>query len=388
MLAIAAFTGQWPLGRLNQYNSYSLQAKAWLEGRLDLGTDYEWLELAIYQGKYYVSFPPFPSYLLLPFVAIFGVQTPDSMLALLVALIGIWHCCGLCRTMGLSTGSTVFWTLFLYLANGWLFISVNGYVWFIAQNLSWTLAMAALYHARKGRGTAALAAWACSVGCRPMQALYLPVLLVMLYRTERQRDTVSTPLLLVARRWYWALLPAAIGGSFMWLNMARFGNPLEFGHNYLPEFTRISTGQFHPSYFLPNLLRLVTLPSIQSTDGRLSWPIVNGTAFYLVNPIFLTATAVCACHMISTGPDRRDRVIGILNTLLTLLYICIICCHRTLGGWHFGNRYLLDVMPWIFWGMIRRKQAVKSAMYYTLPYFAFGAAVNFIGTVAAYNHWI
>ena len=58
---IAAFTGQWPW-QSNPYNSYALQTDSWLKGRLDLGQNYEWLELAIYQGKYFVSFPPFPSY--------------------------------------------------------------------------------------------------------------------------------------------------------------------------------------------------------------------------------------------------------------------------------------------------------------------------------------
>lgn len=58
----------------NTYNSYALQAESWCKGRLDLGQNYSFLELAFYKGKYYVSFPPFPSYLLLPF-ALFGEAT-------------------------------------------------------------------------------------------------------------------------------------------------------------------------------------------------------------------------------------------------------------------------------------------------------------------------
>ena len=47
-----------------------LQAQSWLEGRLDLGKDYPYLELAVFGGKYYVSFPPFPSYIMFPFAAL------------------------------------------------------------------------------------------------------------------------------------------------------------------------------------------------------------------------------------------------------------------------------------------------------------------------------
>ena len=47
----ATFTGHW-ITEENPYRSYTLQACAWLDGRLDLGTDYPWLELAIYEGKF------------------------------------------------------------------------------------------------------------------------------------------------------------------------------------------------------------------------------------------------------------------------------------------------------------------------------------------------
>ena len=71
------------------YCSYALQAERWLSGHLDLGQDYPWLELAIYQGKYYVSFPPLPTLLVMPFVALFGVDgTPEYLIAAAMSLIG------------------------------------------------------------------------------------------------------------------------------------------------------------------------------------------------------------------------------------------------------------------------------------------------------------
>ena len=43
------------------YNTYTRQALAWREGLLHLPEDVPYLELAIYEGEYYVSFPPLPS---------------------------------------------------------------------------------------------------------------------------------------------------------------------------------------------------------------------------------------------------------------------------------------------------------------------------------------
>ena len=88
LLPVMMFTGHWPTHH-NPYNSYTLQACAWLEGRLDLGRDYTWLELAIVDGRYYVSFPPFPSYVMLPFAALFGENTPDGLIALSVTLLSV-----------------------------------------------------------------------------------------------------------------------------------------------------------------------------------------------------------------------------------------------------------------------------------------------------------
>src|SRR5438128_2504480 len=58
------------------YNHFALLAEDWLRGRLDLGgappayTGNN--DFAFFQGKWFVSFPPFPALILLPFVAVAG----------------------------------------------------------------------------------------------------------------------------------------------------------------------------------------------------------------------------------------------------------------------------------------------------------------------------
>ncbi len=54
----------------------------------------------------------------------------------------------------------------------------------------------------------------------------------------------------------------------MALNYARFGNITEFGHNYLPEFTRTTTGQFNLSYLKENLMHYLRLPATGETVVR------------------------------------------------------------------------------------------------------------------------
>ena len=72
---------------------------------------------------------------------------------------------------------------------------------------------------------------------------------------------------------------------------------------------------------------------------------------------------------------------------LSLICLFVLCSHRTLGGWQFGNRYLLDLMPWLFCGLALWKPDKAAFDKACIPLFGFGAAVNFAGTILAYNLW-
>jgi len=382
---IAAFTGMWPW-KDNGYNSYTLQACAWLEGRLDLGQDYPWLELAIYGGKYYVSFPPFPSYVMLPFVLIFGNKTPDHYIALAVSVIGAFYAVKLYKNIQKTTKYAEFYVFFIYLASGLLFVSVNGYVWFIAQSMCFTLSLMSLYYAMEGKGGCSLGFWACAVGCRPMVVIYFPLLVYLLRKKWKQENVGGTWKQMLCQKWNWCIAVTLIALSYMVLNYARFGSITEFGHNYLPEFTRTSTGQFHLSYLLPNLKNLLRLPTMNDETGVLQFFTDNGMVFWLITPFFITVLVAWGYGICK----RRKECLPILIMLpmLVVLHVLFICSHRTLGGWHFGNRYLMDCLPYLFAGFLMWKPKSENFDRCNLPLFMLGFALNLVGTVATYNQWI
>lgn len=377
MLITAAFTGQWPT-RANPYNSYLLQDLAWLQGRLDLpdGAEYDWLELAIYNGRYYVSFPPFPSYVLLPFAALFGLRAPEALLAWLTTLLGVFYAVELYRSFR-RDGRSAFWVSFLYLGTGYLFLSMNAYVWFIAQTMCFTLSLMALVHARRGQGGVSLACWACAVGCRPMAALYLPVLVWLLW-PDKGEDSLAR---WVLRRWRWAIAPLLLAGSYMALNAARFGNPLQFGHDYLPEFVRAEHGQFSLTYIPGNLKLLLRLPGWNSETQTLVFHTWQTMAFWLVNPMDFCIGAAWLSAL-----RRRERNLAwFALPVLAFCHVFLLCCHRTMGAWQFGNRYLVDLMPWLFCGLLAWAPRGERFTRWCAPFFAWGAALNLLGTVLAYT---
>ena len=71
-----AFADARTLTEHTPFNHYALLAQAWLEGRMDLGhgpPSYTGNnDFALYQGKWFVIFPPLPAVLLLPWVWLAG----------------------------------------------------------------------------------------------------------------------------------------------------------------------------------------------------------------------------------------------------------------------------------------------------------------------------
>lgn len=374
----ASFTGHWATEE-NPYRSYALQACAWLNGRLDLGKDYPWLELAIYEGKYYVSFPPFPSLVLLPFAAVWGTNTPDHWISLGFSIIGIIYAIRLYRAITGTYEMAEQYVLFLFLGNGYLFIALQGgWVWYMAQTMCFTFSLMSLFYAANKHIGRAFAFLACAFGCRPMVVAYIPLILML----GTEKASVKTWM----RKGY-RLIPACmIIGFYLMLNVARFDNPFEFGHNHLPEFVRSTEGQFSLNYATKNFNQLFRLPQTGGEHGMMIYDTYDCMAFWLIDPIIVSFMVTWLYAL-----TRKRKACG-LNLIIvpatTCVHLMIVCCHKTMGGYQFGNRYIVDMLPYVFYGLITYKQGVGKAEWLNNPLFALGFSINLIGTVSTYNHWI
>ncbi len=378
---IWGITGQWPWAK-NPYNSYALQAQSWLEGRLDLGKDYPYLELAIYNSKYYVSFPPFPSYVLLPFAVFCGADTPDGWIALASALIGAVYVYGITGHFGLKSGARLLWTLFAVVASNVLLTSMTGWVWFIAQNMAFTLSAGAIYYALKKKGGVSLTLWAMSVGCRPLQILFAPVLLMLLYSGIKRDEPELRLSGMIKRYWVWCIGAVIVAVSYMALNYARFGSIAQFGHDYLPEFSeQKELGQFNIGYLKNNLASLLKLPEYK--DGKLEYPMFNGMNMFMVSPLFAAALVMFVISLFRRGSQRK--LLPCVIFALTLLQLIATCMHATMGGAHFGNRYTNDCLPYVLLLALSVRPDTDMTEKAILPLFIFGLALNTAGTIMFFN---
>ena len=354
----------------NPYDSYSLQAQNWLNGHMDVenGASYPWLELAVFNAKYYISFPPVPTLISLPFVAIFGTA-PANLLIMVYSLVSCTAVFQCIRRLSGSPSACCFWAVFFTFATNLAELSRTGGVWNQAQALNLALCFLALWCLLAGRNNLSLILLALAVGCRPFSVVYLVAAgLYLLWKGCRS-----------FRSALFSLLPGilgvlAIAFAMMAYNAARFGSPLEFGHNYLPEFTESNYGQFHPSYLLPNLLQLFRLPTINQ-QLAFEFPMFNGFLFFLVNPIF----AVWAVRLIRERKSPVFRQAVCFSIVPFLLILLALCAHKTMGGWQFGARYTLDMLPAVLaaFGLLR----ISSFRFWEYYLCAVGVVINIFGMV-------
>lgn len=374
-------TGYGPL-KQNVYNSYALQADSWRQGRLDLGQDYPNLELAIYNGKYYVSFPPFPSYILFPLTFIFGSNTPDALLMWFISLLSAGYLYRLALQFRLSEPLSALTTLTVILGSNATFNMLNPGVWFFAQNLCFLLAVMTIYYASNGKGGWALFFWACSVGCRPMQIFFLPVVLLILYIGEKKKSPELSGKKIVSKKIYWGIPAGCVALTYMVLNYLRFGSIIEFGHNYLPEFIRAEHGQFSVKYMSENLKSLLHFFQFDES-GKIVIDHFGNLSFMLVSPCVIFAIlTLLACIL-----KKEYRIVIFQSGIIAcaIAYLAVTIMHKTMGGWHFGNRYANDILPWIYLAIVLGLSRVEKLGKYQIPIAVFGLCLNAIGNVVVYN---
>ncbi len=359
------------------WDSYSLQAWNWLQGRTYVADpeNYTYLELAIYQGRYYVSFPPLPSVFMLPFVVLFGLETPNNVIIACYGLIAAALAYEIMLTAGRSPRVSAFWALVCVWGSNMMWMTTNAGVWFQAQALNMVMCLAAVLCAMKGKKALSTTFLALAVGCRPLSAIFLPAFALAFAWEERERRGGFFKSCLA--QWKCVIGPILIGACYMAYNFVRFDDPLEFGHNYLPEFMRAEHGQFHISYLWPNLKRLLFEP-IRFQDGLLDIPLFQGFMFYIANPPFLIYFIRFLILAV-----KKDLAFGdILLAAGMLLELLLTCMHRTLGAWQFGARYTCDMLPFAY--MFLAKRGPKRPATWELLVGGLAVAFNVYGAMHMY----
>jgi len=383
----SVFTNSW-------HNPHALQAQMWLQGQLNLDRFYAHLEIALFNDMYWISFPPFPSVVMLPIVAIFGrYNAYEHFIALVVTLFVVAYAYKIASTQLKSRKLSVFFALFLCLGTNYLHVALWGAVWHLAQNMAFLFTLMAIYYAitpNKKHAGLSLFFLCCAMGCRPFQVIYVPLIVYLLYKREGVK--LST---FALRLPLYGLPALVLGSGFLWHNYARFGNIFEFGHNYLPLSMATPGGQFSTLHMrehlrimffgLPTQLPLLSplVPRGQAFAFWLASPLVISYVFYLV---------YCIRNRARFDGELVHMYLVYLPILLGL-HLLLLSAHKCTGGRQFGYRYTIDVLPVMFLGLMAMLKRLEGEMgdgsvFRNLAPFLFGLGLNLMGTIdfIAYYH--
>ena len=177
-------------------------------------------------------------------------------------------------------------------------------------------------------------------------------------------------------------IPALLMGiSYMLLNYFRFKNPFEFGHNYLPEFVNSEKGQFSTDYIMGNLRQMFALPKM-GEDGKLFVDPFGNFSLLLASLIIPVTFTVWILVSVKV---KEVRIIGIVTFVLAAGYIVFMSAHKTIGGFQFGCRYSIEIIPWIYLLLCKCLEKKPNLSKYMIPLALLNLIINVLGTVIVYN---
>jgi len=324
-------------------------ADALLHGKLHIGPEYGYLEHAPGpEGGGYMPYPPAPVLFLLPVVALFGPTVDQSIAA---AIIG-------------AANILLLWLVFVRfdvapMARCWLlaafaFGSVHWWaageatVWLFAHLCAVFFALSALLLALSG-SRPFLAGILLGLGA----ASRVPVGLTMpLYLALYGRWPVAWPPKFGAKS-VRPLIPFLLGFSIpvlvtMAYNVARFGDPAEFGYNLVlnSEGQSVLTESWYANginslSYIPRNLNVMFLQTFDFVE-EFPWfrPNWIGTSLILTTPILLW---LFRAH-------GRNRLL-IYGWISVATGLALVVTHGGIGWTQFGYRRILDVAP-ILWPML------------------------------------
>lgn len=380
----------------NGYDSYTLQAMKWRDGQIAIIESdvenydeqvqkYAYLELAIYEDSYYLSFPPFPAVPMLLLSFIFGYDTPSNFVSFLCGMLLFAFSFLLAKRFKVKDDTALILAMFVTVGSAIFNLTLSGSVWFIAQSMAMCLTMAAFYLVfsdRKWCVYLSMFLLALAVGCRPFQVFYFPLLIYIIFKKHNFK---------ILRTWTYFIAPGIVAFAYMAYNYIRFDSIFEFGHNYLPEFaSQKENGQFSLAYVKSNFQSLVKeMPEFTSEGLQYN---KYGFCFYLSCVIFIL---LAGAILYRVGKDVYLKVahkkiehdcdrIGVVIILIAIfVHIFLVLMHGSPGGYQFGARYIADCVPAAMLCILlcgkefAERFKVPAAMLLT-----YGVVLNYIGAIS------
>ncbi len=313
------------------YLSYAM-----LHGHFDLLSPPGHFEVTQFGGRSYVAYGIGPSLLMLPFVAIWGLDFHQALFSAMLAALAVslwWSTLGLMKI----DGSDRAWLTTLLGAGSlfWFYAGKDGATWSLTHvTLVFGLMLAIRETVGKRRGWIAGLGFGLAVLARQPVLLALPFFAGMLWKNDE-------PFRPALKRELWFAAGLGVLLTFdAYYNYARFGSPFDNGYGRLilayNDARLRSLGLFNLAYLRQNIhLYFMKLPS-RLPDFPWFDPSMGGFSIFVSTPAIVLAIAA-----------NYFKRINLLALLACLAVQALYLTYYWTGFAEFGCRYSVDYLPFV-----------------------------------------
>ena len=336
---------------------YVFLASSFLQGRTNLvDLPKSTYDLIAFEDKWYVPGGITPALLLIPFVIVFGTTFSDVLFGVLIGALNVAMMYSLLTRL-VEKPSTRLWLIFLFAfgtAHWWL--ASVGAVWFNAQLVALLFMILYARDAIQNKPWLAGLWLGLAFLSRPPTLFSAGFYLLFVLSRERAIQPVLKKLVP-----FGAMLIGSVAIMLAY-NQLRFGNPLDFGYEYVVGSNALITtyarsGGFNIQYMPCNIyvsllgtpnIDLPLLPGVNEVCSYLE-PVRHdfGKLSKFFNPLGMSIFLTTPALLLIFRARLRDELVlpswaGMIGILLPLWM------YHTPGWVQFGYRYITDFMVFLF----------------------------------------
>ena len=307
----------------SQYNAHVRQAFALIHGHTYFDAPY-YIEHAHFEGHDYQLHPPMPSFMLMPFVTIWGMQTNQTIFSLVLGAIDVALAWRLLGKFPIDVNARIWLTTFFGTGTTIFYESISGGSWevtMVAAVFFTLLALDEIFGQTRG---ALVGLWAaCAALSRYDLAFVWPIFVVMVWF---KRDSVVD---------VFKMAPGFILAALVYitLNEVRYHSIFDRG---ISLFVTPGT-QLFGMRFIPDNLAVLFF-SAPAVDDKFPYfhPTIGGQSILLTSPAFLLALR----------PSFR-RLVPALLGIGALIGMTPAMFYFGNGASQFGARHFVQVYPFL-----------------------------------------
>lgn len=309
------------------YNYFTRLAFAFLHGSYYITQNPPWLNELISLGtsKFTFAYPPAPSILLIPFVALFGQDFPQQIFAQLVGSGIVITSIIICWEKTKNINKTLWFGTLVAFGNILWFLSSVGSAWYLGQTVAVLFTLIAILTLILNKNPFLTGVFfGIAVLSRVEMLIILPFFIFLIPKSG------------------WKFILSTLGFLilFGFYNYIRFGSFFQIGYTLVPGVLNepwYSFGIISPYYILRNLSVMFASFPVFTKSFPFIIPSQSGLSIWITSPVFVYAIFA----------DFRKKInkLALLSIVSILL---IVFMHGETGSTQFGYRFAADAYPFIF----------------------------------------